>query len=70
MQKYTNHSSRHKVHLFRGHVAYVYWIDTVYVQNTCNLSTELRKRQFSLSYDKYEKNKFPESQLVGTQGGG
>ena len=22
-----------KVHLSKGHVAYVYWIDTVYVQN-------------------------------------
>ena len=29
----------HKVHLVNGHVVYVYWIDTVYVQN--NLPTEL-----------------------------
>ena len=28
----------HKVHLVNGHVVYVYWIDTVYVQN--NLPTE------------------------------
>ena len=27
-----------KVHLVSGHVVYVYWIDTVYVQN--NLLTE------------------------------
>ena len=31
----------HKVHLVNGHVVYVYWIDTVYVQN--NLSTEFSK---------------------------
>ena len=40
---YYNHSSMRKVHLFRGHVAYVYWIDTAYVQN--NL-TEFVKGQF------------------------
>ena len=28
-----------KVHLVNGHVVYVYWIDTVYMQN--NLPTEL-----------------------------
>ena len=28
----------HKVHLVNDHVVYVYWIDTVYVQN--NLPTE------------------------------
>ena len=38
---YYNHSSMHKVHLVNGHVVYVYWIDTVYVQN--NLSTEFSK---------------------------
>ena len=37
-----NHSSMRKVHLVRGHVVYVFWIDTVYVQN--NLPTELSKR--------------------------
>ena len=37
-----NHSSMHKVHLVNGLVVYVYWIDTVYVQN--NLPTELSKR--------------------------
>ena len=31
-----------KVHLAKGHVVYVYWIDTVYVQN--NLPTEFSKR--------------------------
>ena len=30
-----------KIHLVNGHVIYVYWIDTVYVQN--NLPTELSK---------------------------
>ena len=39
---YYNHSSMRKVCLFKGHVAYVYWIDTLYVQN--NLSTEFSKR--------------------------
>ena len=42
-----------KVHLVNGHVVYVYWIDTVYVQN--NLSTDLKKGQFSLSKEKYAK---------------
>ena len=23
----------HEVHLVKGHVVYVYWVDTVYVQN-------------------------------------
>ena len=32
----------HKVHLVNGHVVYVYWIDTVYVQN--NLQAEFSKR--------------------------
>ena len=31
-----------KVHLVKGHVVYVYWIDRVYVQN--NLPTEVSKR--------------------------
>ena len=31
-----------KVYLVNGHVVYVYWIDTVYVQN--NLLTEFRKK--------------------------
>ena len=31
-----------KVHGVKGHVVYVYWTDTVYVQN--NLLTELNKR--------------------------
>ena len=39
---YYNHSSMRKVHLVNGHVVYVYWIDTVYVQN--NLPTEFSKR--------------------------
>ena len=30
------------VHLVNGHVVYVFWVDTVYVQN--NLPTELSKR--------------------------
>ena len=36
-----NHSSVRKVHLVKGHVVYVYWVDTVYVQN--NLPTEFSK---------------------------
>ena len=32
----------HKVHLVNGYVVYVYWIDTLHVQN--NLPTELSKR--------------------------
>ena len=39
---YYNYSSMRKVHLVNGHVVYVYWIDTVYVQN--NLPTELSNR--------------------------
>ena len=31
-----------KAHQVDGHVVYVYWIDTVYVQN--NLPTEFSKR--------------------------
>ena len=31
-----------KEHLVKGHVVYVYWIDTVYMQN--NLPTEVSKR--------------------------
>ena len=31
-----------KVHLANSHVVYVYWIDTVYVQN--NLLSEFSKR--------------------------
>ena len=33
-----------KEHLVKGHVEYVYWIDTVYVQN--NLPTVFSKRTF------------------------
>ena len=33
-----NQSSMHIVHLVNGHVVYLYWIDTVNVQN--NLPTE------------------------------
>ena len=39
-----NHLSMRKVHLVNGRLAYVYWIDTVYVQN--NLPTEFSKRTF------------------------
>ena len=39
-------SSMRKLHLFKGHVAYVYWISTVYVQN--NLSTEFNKRTMKI----------------------
>ena len=35
-----------KVHLVNDHVVYVYWIDTVYVQN--NLQTEFSKRTTSI----------------------
>ena len=37
-----NHSSVRKVHLVKGHVVYVYLVDTVYVQN--NLPTEFSRR--------------------------
>ena len=40
---YYDHFSMRKVHLVNGHVAYVYWIDTVYVQN--NLPIEFNKRK-------------------------
>ena len=39
---YYNHSFKRKVHLVNGHVVYVYWIYTIYVQN--NLQTEFSKR--------------------------
>ena len=35
------HSPMREVHLVDGHVVYVYWIDTVYVQN--NLPNEFSK---------------------------
>ena len=38
---YNNNSSMRNVHLFSGHVAYVFWIDTVYFQN--NLSAQFSK---------------------------
>ena len=41
---YYNHSSMRKVYLVNGHVVYMYWIDTEYVQN--NLPTEFSKRTF------------------------
>ena len=41
---YFNHPFMHKVHICRGHVAYVCWIYTVYVQN--NLSLEFSKKTF------------------------
>ena len=37
-----------KVHLVKGRVVYVYWINTVLVQN--NLPTELSKRTFFIIY--------------------
>ena len=39
-----------KVHLVKGHVVYVYLIDTVLVQN--NLPTELSKRTVFIIYGK------------------
>ena len=42
-----------KVELVDGHVVYVYWIDTVYVQN--NFQLNLVKGQFSKSKEKYAK---------------
>ena len=36
------YSTMRKVYLVKVHVVYVYWIDTVYVQN--NLPTEFSKR--------------------------
>ena len=38
---YFNHSAMRKVHQVNGHVVYVRWIGTVYVQN--NLPTEFSK---------------------------
>ena len=38
---YYDHSSMRKVHQAKSHVVYVYWIDTVYVQN--NLPSEFSK---------------------------
>ena len=38
---YFYNSAMHKVHQVNGHVVYVYWIDTAYVQN--NLPTEFSK---------------------------
>ena len=37
-----NHVSMRQVHLVKGHVVDVYWIDTEYVQN--NLLTEFSKQ--------------------------
>ena len=39
---YYNYSSMRKVDLVKGRVVYVFWLDTVYVQN--NLPTEFSKR--------------------------
>ena len=47
---YCNYSSMRKVHLVKGHVVYVYWMDTVYVQNT--LPIELSKRTIFIIYRK------------------
>ena len=41
------------VHLYRGHVALVYWIDTVYVQKI--YQQNLAKRQCSSSKEKNAK---------------
>ena len=56
-----------KVHLFRGHVAYVYLIDTVYVQN--NLSTEFK---FKDNFHNLKKNilrKLKHSMMKGLEKG-
>ena len=50
---YYNHSFMPKVHLVNGHVVYVYWIDTVYVQN--NLPTEFSK-YFKDNFHNLQKN--------------
>ena len=47
---YNNNSSMRNVHLFSGHVAYVYWIDTVYFQN--NLSAQFSKMTIFISQKK------------------
>ena len=44
----------HKVHIVKGHVVYVYWIDTAYVQN--NLPNEFSLRTILYSKEKYAKN--------------
>ena len=51
---YYNHSSMRKVHLVKGHVVNVYWIDTAYVQN--NLPTEYSKRAIFIILRKYTEN--------------
>ena len=43
-----------KVHLVKGHVVYVYCIDTVIVQN--DLPSELSKRTVFIIYRKYANN--------------
>ena len=43
-----------KVHLVNGYVIYVYWIDTVYVQN--NPPTEFSKRTIFIILRKNAKN--------------
>ena len=45
-----NHSSMRIVHLVKGHVVFVYWVDTVLVQNY--LPTELSKRTVFIIYRK------------------
>ena len=47
---YYNHSSMRKVHLVNRCVVYVYWIETVYVQN--NLPTECSKPTIFTIYRK------------------
>ena len=43
-----------KVHLVKGHVVYVYWIDAAYVQ--INLPTEFSKRTLFIILRKYAEN--------------
>ena len=53
----------HKVHLGYGHVVYVYWIDTVYVQN--NLPTEFRKKDNFHNLEKIMLKRWNISWLMG-----
>ena len=55
----------HKVHLVNGHVVYVYWIDTVYVQN--NLPTEFSKRTIFIILKKNMLKRCNISLLMGNE---
>ena len=51
---YYNHSSMHKVNLVKGHVVYVYWINTVDVQNNPPTPESQLAFHIYINYVKYE----------------